>query len=178
MVTRSCWMLFCAPVIAWMFFAISANAQQPTPTETKAAEETKTTAVIKPTPLAPVKPAPECSLSKTNTKCVLIVDRSNPVSPSTVQMYSGESVTVIVENPKPFERYFLDYQSGQATLQPDVASSIIQAMLPALGKLQVSSTEATTPHIAAPLISPCQAPQIKNPLKPSEIAKALPKFQD
>ena len=127
--------LFCALVMAWLCLAVSGNAQQPG--ETKTPKEAKDTAVKEPARLTPAKPAPECSLSKTNVKCVLIVDRTNPVSPSTVQMYSGEIVTVVVENPKPFERYFLDYQSGQATLKPDVASSLIQAMLPALGKLQV-----------------------------------------
>jgi len=76
----------------------------------------------------------ECSLAKTNKSCALLIDRANPVAPSTIQMYSGESVTVVVQNPNGFERYFLDYQSGQATLKPDVASSIVQGLLPSLQK--------------------------------------------
>jgi hypothetical protein len=77
---------------------------------------------------------PACSLAKTNKSCTLIIDRANPVAPPMVQMYSGESVTVVVEHPNYFERYFLDYQSGQATLTPDVASSIVQGLLPSLLK--------------------------------------------
>jgi hypothetical protein len=42
---------------------------------------------------------------------------------------------VIVKNPNDFERYFLDYQTGQATVLPDVASNIIQGLFPSLGKL-------------------------------------------
>ncbi|MFY9909414.1 MAG: hypothetical protein WAK56_06225, partial [Candidatus Sulfotelmatobacter sp.] len=76
----------------------------------------------------------ECSLAKTNKSCALLINRANPVAPSTIQMYSGESVTVVVQNPNGFERYFLDYQSGQATLKPDVASSIVQGLLPSLQK--------------------------------------------
>jgi hypothetical protein len=76
----------------------------------------------------------ECSLTKTNKSCAIVIDRSNPVAPPTIQMYSGESVTVVVRDPKYFERYFLDYQSGTATLKPDVASSIVQGLLPSLQK--------------------------------------------
>src|ERR1700721_456680 len=65
---------------------------------------------------------PECSLSKTNESCTLTIDRSNPVAPSTVQMYSDQQLTVIINNPLPFERYFLDFTSGQATVAPDVAA--------------------------------------------------------
>ena len=85
----------------------------------------------------------ECSLSKTNKSCTLILDRANPLSPPTVQMYSGEVLTVVVKNANTFERYFLDYQSGQATLKPDVASSIVQGLLPSLLKAgEIKSAEA------------------------------------
>jgi len=76
----------------------------------------------------------ECSLAKTNRDCSLIINRANPVAPPTVQMYSGQTLTVVIENPLPFERYFLDFTTGQATLTPDVTSSIIQGMLPSLQK--------------------------------------------
>lgn len=76
----------------------------------------------------------ECSLAKTNKSCAIVIDRGNPIAPPTIQMYSGESVTVVVRDPKYFERYFLDYQSGTATLKPDVASSIVQGLLPSLQK--------------------------------------------
>jgi len=108
---------------------LRANAQQaqaapePSATEKRAKD------------LAAIKALPECSLAKTNKRCRLTVDRSKPVAPPTIQMYSGQGVTVVVENPKPFERYFLDYASGQANLKPDVASSIVQGLLPSLQKL-------------------------------------------
>lgn len=77
----------------------------------------------------------ECSLSKTNNNCRITIDRRRLVSPPTIQMYSGQKVTVVLASPYPFERYFLDYTSGQASLRPDVASSIVQGLLPSLQKL-------------------------------------------
>ena len=50
-------------------------------------------------------------------------------------MYSNQTLFVIVRNPNPFERYFLDFQTGQAALTPDVASSIVQGLLPSLQKV-------------------------------------------
>jgi hypothetical protein len=85
---------------------------------------------------------PECSLAKTNKSCALFIDRANPVAPPTIQMYSGESITVVVQNPKGFERYFLDYQSGAATLKPEVASSIVQGLLPSLQKVAEFKAQA------------------------------------
>lgn len=103
--------------VAFLLSGLAANGQQLTP--------------------AQVKALPECSLAKTNNNCKLIIDRSSPVAPSAVQMYSNQAVTVVVKNPKPYERYFLDYQTGQATLKPDVASSIVQGLLPSLAKAEV-----------------------------------------
>src|SRR3984957_9368682 len=81
----------------------------------------------------PKKPL-ECSVSKTNESCWLIIDRKTPVAPPQIQMYSGERITVVVKQPNTFERYFLDYQSGQATVTPDVASAIVQGLMPSLPK--------------------------------------------
>jgi len=82
-----------------------------------------------------IKSLPECSLAKTNGDCKLRVDREKTLTPPTIQMYSNTKLTVIVTNPRTFERYFLDYQSGQATLTPDITSNIVQGLLPALGKI-------------------------------------------
>src|SRR5690242_14798363 len=49
----------------------------------------------------------ECSFSKTNGNCTLVIDRLNPLAAPTIQMYPGAGLTVIVMNPHPFERYFL-----------------------------------------------------------------------
>ena len=52
-------------------------------------------------------------------------------------MYPGQTLTVQVRNPYYFERYFMDYQSGQLALAPDVASTIIGP--PLLTPLQKAS---------------------------------------
>jgi hypothetical protein len=82
-----------------------------------------------------VKAQNVCSVSKTNTSCVLTVDRSNPVAPPAIQMYSDQTLTVIIEKPLPFERYFLDFSTGQATVAPDQASAIVTALSGNLAKL-------------------------------------------
>lgn len=83
---------------------------------------------------------PECSLSKTNKSCQLAIDRSNPVAPSTVQMYSDQQLTVVIKNPLPFERYFLDFTTGQAAVTPDVTSTIVQTLIPDLNHLAVTTS--------------------------------------
>ncbi len=88
--------------------------------------------------MAAVKALPVCSLARTNRSCRLTIDRERPLTPPTVQMYSNQSLTVIVKRPKIYERYFLDYQSGQATISPDIASAIVQGMLPSLAKIAVA----------------------------------------
>ncbi len=117
---------------------------------------------------------PECSLAKTNESCKLIVDRANPLSPPTVQMYSDKTLTVVIKNPKNFERYFLDVQSGQATLNPDFASSIVQGMLPAMGKM----TYALVLPGKAAEEDPCTVAAITTKPAPGKVAGVLPAFQD
>jgi hypothetical protein len=94
---------------------------------------------------------PECSLAKTNKSCALLIDRRNPVAPPTIQMYSGERIIVVLQNPNGFERYFLDYTSGQATLKPDVASSIVQGLLPSLQKAGEFKSLAIGIDVQAPV---------------------------
>jgi hypothetical protein len=105
----------------------SAQEPQATAEEANAAELSKS--------MKEVKALPECSITKTNMDCRLIINREKPLSPPAVQMYSNQRITVVIKRPKVYERYFLDYQSGQATLSPDVASSIVQGMLPSLAKV-------------------------------------------
>ena len=103
---------------------------------------------------------PECSLSTTNSSCQLIIDRSNPVAPSTIQMYSNQQLTVIVKNPLPHERYFLDFTTAQAAITPDVTSTIVQSLIPSLAKFQGAfnaeaivagaPTTCTVPEVAVP----------------------------
>lgn len=127
-------------VVALFFSALAANGQQLTPDQIKA--------------------RPECSLAKTNNNCKLIIDRSNPLAPPVVQMYSNQALTVVVKNPKPYERYFLDYQTGQATLKPDVASGIVQGLLPSLAKAGEFRAFIASKGIERPTTDPCAAPEI------------------
>ncbi len=146
----SCHTLFSILAMALLFPASRANGQVP------------------PTP-AQIEAFPECSLAKTNENCKLIIDRGNPVAPPAVQMYSDQTLTVIVKNPLFFERYFLDYQTGQATLSPDVTSSIIQGFLPSLAKAEF--------HAAARLADPCGAALAATPTA-GNVAKIVSPFQD
>jgi hypothetical protein len=56
------------------------------------------------------------------------------VTPTTIQMHSRERVTMVMREPKYLERYFLDYQNGEATLKPDAPSSLARELLPSLQK--------------------------------------------
>lgn len=134
-------------VTIWSFYsARTARAQQPPPEQANAqgtAEETRKNAENRAAAEQKIRSLPECSITKTNSDCKLVIDRENPLTPPAIQMYSNQTLTVVVARPKFFERYFLDYQSGQATLTPDVASSIVQGLLPSLLKLQeISMIEA------------------------------------
>jgi hypothetical protein len=138
--------------VAFLFSALSVSGQQPGVNQQpspaaerarKVAADTKKGEEQRAAEKQKVRSLPQCSLTKTNDDCKLVIDRKNPLTPPAIQMYSNQTLTVIVARPKFFERYFLDYQSGQAMLTPDVASSIVQGLLPSLLKLQeISMTEA------------------------------------
>lgn len=85
-----------------------------------------------------VSKLPKCSASRTNETCKLVVDRRSPLSPSTLQLYSGQHIVVIVKGALWTERYFLDYGPGQATLRPEVGTLLAQSLIAPLGKLQIS----------------------------------------
>jgi hypothetical protein len=149
MSARSRRLVFCefffAAVLVSPLFALSVDAQEFTDTE--------------------VANLHECNLSKTNTNCKILIDRGNPVAPPTVQMYSGQRLAVVIRNSKFYERYFLDYTSGQATLSPDVASSIVQGLIPSLGKLSLLSEQSRGPFIAVADFQACTVDMIKDPNK-------------
>ena len=120
---------------------------------------------------------PECSLSKTNRSCQLVIDRANPVAPPTVQMYSNQQLTVVIVHPLPFERYFLDFTTGQATLTPDVTSNIVQALIPNLNHLAVATVRAP----AAVPTRGCNEPHFKDITgwpPATGMATAMPTFND
>jgi hypothetical protein len=127
---------------------------------------------------ADIKALPECSLARTNKSCKVIIDREKPLTPPTIQMYSGQTVTAIVKAPKTFERYFLDYQTGQANLSPDVASTIVQGFLPSLAKVgefhaadAVRRQRVNTDQCAADEITGTTLPEAE------EVADVVPAFR-
>jgi hypothetical protein len=119
----------------------------------------------------------ECSLSRTNMSCELTIDRKSPVAPPTVQMYSGQTLKIVLDNPLPFERYFLDFTTGQATLTPDVTASIVQGLVPDLSKFQGLTAQialANPPKVEAT----CDYESLaKAPLPDTnQVIRALPMF--
>jgi hypothetical protein len=176
MAPKTSWMMCCALAVAFLFPVLCASGQepasdtQPTPEPIRAAKvaSDKTSGEEKRAAEKQiVRNLRECSLTKTNTDCKLIIDRENPLTPPTVQMYSNQTLTVIVARPKFFERYFLDYQTGQATLTPDVASSIVQGLLPSLLKAQEIKTEEFNPtQPTTP--DPCAVEALKGAALPKE----------
>lgn len=117
--------------------------------------------------LIPAAYAAECSLSKANHDCTFTLDRRNPLAPPTIQMYPGSKLTVVVSNPYPFERYFLDYSTGQIAIVPDVTSSLVSGLLPSIKNVQFALNKA-------PVLT-CSAADIQNqrvPLKPEDIPGA------
>lgn len=123
----------------------------------------------------------ECSIAKTNHDCTLTIDRGNPLAPPTIQMYPRAKLQVVVMNPYPFERYFMDYSSGQVALSPDVASSIVTGLLPSLKNLS-EFFELTTKlnlDLGQPAPEACTLERIqatKVPVKPDDITPALDTF--
>jgi hypothetical protein len=111
----------------------------------------------------PISKLPECSASRTNETCKLVVDRRSPLSPSTLQLYSGQHIVVIVKGALWTERYFLDYGAGQAALKPEVGTLLAQSLISPLGKLQISldkSVEEALLNVSRPAKLPweeCEA---------------------
>jgi hypothetical protein len=75
---------------------------------------------------------PECSLVKTNRSCTYTLDRSLPLTPPTLQMYSGQTITIAIKNGYSFERYSLDLSAGSVNPAPDIGSNIFTALQPSL----------------------------------------------
>lgn len=71
-------------------------------------------------------PKSACSYGRTNSDCYLLIDRNDPVSPVTMQLYSGSQVTIILIHPRIYESYTLDpvYPPTQAANSNDVANTL------------------------------------------------------
>lgn len=100
--------------------------------------------------------AKTCSIAKTNHSCTLTIDREYPVSPPTIQMYSGSTLTVTVKNPLPFENYTLDTIPGTAAQNPDAYAAFLQGqgLLSSLPTLAL----ATHAHNALLRVAPAAVP--------------------
>lgn len=121
-----------------------------------------------------------CNVSKTNSSCKLVIDRSNPLNAPTIQMYSNQVIAVIVKNPLPFERYFLDDSAtGQASVLPDQVSTVVGGLFPAGAKVEAGQVAFMAKANPAKK-GACGAPELTNPnwpAKPGEIA-STPVFND
>lgn len=128
---------------------------------------------------------PQCNLSKTNFNCKLLLDRSNPIAPPTVQMYSDQFLVVIVKRPLPYERYFLDYSSSAATLTPDVTSNIAAGLITPLGHLVLGvvrnnslALDTLEKRATYKDQTPCSAAKKLAASLPDNLAGAVTSFQD
>ena len=121
--------------------------------------------------LARTASADECSIAKTNKSCTLTIDRTSPLTPPIIQMYSGQTLTVAVKNPYYFERYFMDYSSGQIALAPDVVSSIVGGLLPSLNNFNQFHALLLKQHpgVAAPPQADCSVESISKTI-PSQVS--------
>jgi hypothetical protein len=139
---KSCSMI----VFAWLCFSLPVSAQKLTDSE--------------------IPGLKTCNVSKTNETCKLVIDRSNPLNPPTIQMYSGQTVVVIIKNPLPVERYFLDDgPTGAATLNPDEVSAVAQGLFPAAAKVEAGQVAFLA--MAKKKVGACKAPQLTNPRWPA-----------
>jgi hypothetical protein len=85
-----------------------------------------------------------------------------------------------VKNPLPFERYFLDFTTGQAAVAPDVTSAIVQGLIPSLSKFQGAfGAEAIT---AGTKPTTCTVPEVSDPATVPTVVGTVegyvPKFRD
>lgn len=79
-----------------------------------------------------------CSTEKVNRSCFIVVDRTNPMQPPTIQIYPGQVLIVRIIDALPFEQVSLDWQSTSANLMPDTTAAVLTALNPALAKSELS----------------------------------------
>lgn len=116
--------------------------------------------------------AQECSLVKTNRSCTYTVDRSLPLTPPTIQMYSGATVTVAIKNSYTFETYSLDWASGLATTPPDVGAAAFTALQPSLKNVGQWQAMAYIVRLTAPSVQQCDAKIVKKISEDKKVPEA------
>jgi hypothetical protein len=108
---------------------------------------------------------PACSFTHTNRNCILTLDRNSFVFPAPLQMSPRSVVTVRIRYGNDFEMYTLDPAPGQATILPDVTSTVlgnlstILAAASSLGAVSTSAVPQAQPAVKTLEVDPCK----KNP---------------
>jgi hypothetical protein len=87
-----------------------------------------------------------CSTETVNPNCVVHFDRRYPVTLPTFQMRAGAKVTVVLDNPLPFEAVTLDPQSSQAIAGTDQTAGLLTALGPGLKSVFVSGGIKNSPQ--------------------------------
>ena len=87
-----------------------------------------------PSPQDESKVTKPCSYTAVNDKCSLTINRMSPVTPPTIYVKRGGSVTVTVTDPSPFEDLTLDWKSSATVIPPDTFQSAFTAFSGNLGK--------------------------------------------
>jgi hypothetical protein len=77
---------------------------------------------------------PTCSYSATNGNCSVSINRMNAVTPPTIYVKRGCSVTVSVTNPSPLEDLTLDWKSSATVIPPDTFQTLLTPLSGNLGK--------------------------------------------
>src|ERR1700730_15380107 len=77
---------------------------------------------------------PTCSYTAENGKCQLTINRTNPVTPPTIYVKRGCSVTVSVSDTSPFEDLTLDWKSSTIIIPPDTFQNLLSALSGNVGK--------------------------------------------
>ena len=78
-----------------------------------------------------------CSYTATNGKCTLTIDRLNPVTPPTIYVRRGDTVSVVVNDLSPFEDLTLDWKSSAVVIPPDTFQAAFTPETANLGKLSI-----------------------------------------
>jgi hypothetical protein len=78
-----------------------------------------------------------CSYTATNGNCTLTIDRLNPVTPPTIYVRRGDTVSVVVNDLSPFEDLTLDWKSSAVVIPPDTFQAAFTPETANLGKLSI-----------------------------------------
>jgi hypothetical protein len=81
-----------------------------------------------------------CSYTGLNGNCTITIDRMNPITPPTVYAKPDAKIKVVVINPSPYEKLYLDWKSTTAAVPPDSFATVFSALTGTLGKFTAVET--------------------------------------